>query len=301
VAILDASGAVLAEYPDLGCSEARAWVTTGGTYFIQVQDGGATTAPFAYDLMVSASRPGVTEQEPNGTLDQASPFHFLFGQQEAGIIQPEGDVDVWSFTAAGAPFVSYMASTWDSGNCQQTAASLEVIDGSGSVVAEAIGDLTTGNCARVSALLPPGSYGLRLRAAAGQSTFAYSLYGSLLPFTPQELEPNATAASANDYASVGGGAPVLGGIWPAGDVDVWGVTAASAVWANIRLRDASGTTCPSGAARLRILNAAGNDLTPLTSGTCGYFSVLLATGISHVEVSSASPGATFGYQLSISL
>jgi hypothetical protein len=302
VTILDASGAVLADNAGQPNVQVRAWAATGGTYYVRVQASSSATAPFVYELQAFAYRPDYTEQEPNGTLPQASPLALTLYARNAGAIQPEGDVDLWSFENPGPTLLSFDAALGDSGSCGQSAASLELLDASLAVLTASTGALATRSCPRVTALLPPGGYALRVRAAAGVPTFAYDLWPHVLAFVPQEVEPNGLPETASDYASVGGGGPVVGGVWPAGDVDLWRVTTARAVWATVTVHDPSGSYCPSSAARTRVLDATGLELTPAYDWGCGGgLFIFLAPGSYFVEVDSATPGETFGYGLSVTM
>jgi len=309
VEILDAAGAVLAQVDEPGywstCANASVWTEPGGTFHVRVRAGAAATEPFAYRLDTYAWQPIPAEAEPNGTIGTASqlpePHQF-----PSGLVSPAGDVDYWGVVVAAGPSATLWADTQDGTfGCTLADTVLTLVDAAGAVLASA-DDAPEGRCARLTALLDPGAYALRVSAGAGVATFPYDLFTRVVPFTSTEVEPNGTQVQATALADHAPGGVAVGSISPAGDVDVWRfvVTVPGVVVITPRSTDGQQTgACTAIAPRVRVLDAGGVERAVSDpASSCGDLWVYtLEAGVFDVEISSSDPVARWAYSLGVTV
>ncbi len=174
--------------------------------------GGAVPVPgplprFAPGLTNLAAQGYVFEDEPNGTSATATP---LGGSNVVakGNVFPNGDVDFWSFTAAGGERVYAATMTSFSANAS-TDSQLRVFDTDGTTLIEfddddgSIGGLSS---SIAGAIIPgPGTYFLEVRHfSATNQLRPYDLHFRLQSGAPTpETEPNNTPATANPLPAGG--------------------------------------------------------------------------------------------------
>lgn len=178
---------------------------------------GARRVPVAAATLV-----GVNETEPNNTPATANPI--ALGDTAIGEVNPFGDEDFWSFTAAAGTLISVDVDAWEFGSPLDPTLELIASDG---VTSLAFNDDWDGLDSRISYQIPTtGTYYLALRGYAGSGGPGYFYSINTRTFTcptiAAEAEPNDSPGTARAVTLGGTGDGV---ICPTADSDYWSFTA----------------------------------------------------------------------------
>lgn len=169
----------------------------------------------------------VAESEANNTVATAD--SVTFGDQATGVVNPEGDVDVWSLDLEAGQFVSFDLDAQTIGSPVDAKLALFAPDG---VTQLAFNDDFDGFDPRISFhITATGRYyvlvGAFGRAGGPELAYALTVTTAVCAAVGTEHEPNDTPVAATPVAV---GAAVTGEICPAddtpaGDGDYWAFTA----------------------------------------------------------------------------
>lgn len=209
---------------------ARAQQPTSGPWREQIRR--LREAPVARPAYRDANRTvlaaaTLAESEPNNDVLTAD--SVAFGEQAAGVIDPQNDLDVWFVDLSAGQFVSLDVDAKSIGSLLDPVLSLIAPDGTTIL---AVNDDFDGFDSRISYRVPvSGRYYMAIRAVGGlgdpRSTYVINTGKVICAGVGSEVEPNNTPANASrlavDASSSGEVCmeeDVLGG-----DVDYWAFTA----------------------------------------------------------------------------
>lgn len=177
-----------------------------GSFFFEVREASGS-AWMRYRLSVDCLPLTRTDEaEPNDTPSEANAARC--GDALVARIQPRGDVDYWSLSAASPVDLSASVDTPDS-------VALRLLDGVGA----SIDSVPPGS--PLTATLAPGSYFIEVREAGDDGTAEYRLRIDCA--ASDELEPNGPTPLATPIACR---PSVRGRIDPPGEIDSWSIDVA---------------------------------------------------------------------------
>ncbi len=231
VALFDSSGRKIAENDDRAPGQLDSLlefpITTSGRYAFSIRDfGNKGGESFTYEVTVTLTGGAparVNESEPNNTFSQAqtiSPDVLILGK-----LDPEGDVDIFSFTATAGQRVTVDINARSLRPPSEADTVVTLFDSAGAQLAENDDAGDSLDSFLTFEIPRSGRYFVRIRnfSSKGGPSYTYEALITLAGTPPSpppgvftESEPNNSLAQANGITP---NVIVSGAIHPAGDVD----------------------------------------------------------------------------------